>query len=172
MSSAVKQIAQITGARISTVTNWYQGKNVPGARYLLLLARSSPTILRFVLMQIGGELLLDAYGIFASRATPANASKIPNQMPVFQARNVSKNGSMAPPNGFTSLFNQRQQWFISKLETDPNVTAADIVTYWKVGVRTAWRDIEILKRTRRIIFVGSKRSGQYRVAVRDDGDYE
>lgn len=163
MSSAVKQIAQITGARISTVTNWYQGKNVPGARYLLLLARSSPSILRFVLIEIGGELLLDAYGIFASRATSADSGKSALQMSVSAVRNVSKNVSMGPLNGPAPLFNQRQQWFISKLETNPNATAVDIAIYWKVGVRTAWRDIKNLKRTNHVVFVGSRRSGKYRV---------
>lgn len=161
MSSAVKQIAQITGARISTVTNWYQGKNVPGVRYLLLLARSSPSILRFVLIEIGGELLLDAYGIFAARATSADAGRPGPRKLDFAARNVSENVSMTPLKGLAPLFNQRQQWFISKLETNPSTTAADIATYWNVGVRTAWRDIEILKSSRRIIFVGSRRSGHY-----------
>ena len=163
MSSAVKQIAQITGARISTVTNWYQGKNVPGARYLLLLARSSPSILRFVLIQIGGELLLDAYGIFASRAAQSDANKKPHQISVFGARNVSKNVSMDQPKIPGKLLNRRQDWFLVKLETGAMATALDIAEYWNVGIRTAWRDIGCLRKAKRITYTGSRRHGCYRV---------
>ncbi|WP_443749350.1 hypothetical protein [Asticcacaulis solisilvae] len=162
-ASAIKQIAQITGAKMPTVTNWYQGKNVPGARYLLRLARASPSILRFVLTQIGGELLIDAYEIFARRSATSGKALMSTDMLEPVRLDVSTNVSMEPRRQSEKAAVRRQDWFVMQLATGKTVAASDIASYWGVDVRTAWRDIWELKRHHQISFCGSRRYGSYRL---------
>ena len=159
MASAVKQIAQITGAETLTVSNWYQGKNVPSSRHLLDLARVSPSILRFVLSQIGGELLVEAYDIFTDRANHPTHHPHTVKASVISNENVSDNVSINP--AFSMSINRRQQWFLVQLRAGANVTAKDIATNWDVDVRTAWRDIDSLIKSKHVRFTGSRRLGHY-----------
>jgi len=69
MTSVVKQIGKLTDANLRTIKNWYEARNAPSSGHLLLLARASPSILKFVLMQVGGKDLWDSFRLFSNLPT-------------------------------------------------------------------------------------------------------
>ncbi|MDC7675136.1 hypothetical protein [Asticcacaulis machinosus] len=154
--SAIKQIGRITGASLNTIANWYRARNMPSSNHLLVLARSSPTILVFVVREIGGDDLVDAFETFSRRRTSTEVSSTP---PFVRSINVSNNGTL---NGTISL-NRRQTWFVSELSKGHACDARNIVNYWKVSIRTARRDLAELLRHKRIRYIGAKRKGMYEI---------
>jgi hypothetical protein len=164
MASAIKQIGHITTANLNTVTNWYQAKNVPSSRHLLVLARSSPGILRLVLMQIGGEDLWDAFQLFPGKRTPEKAA--------FQGepnahKEVVADGTI---NVTINSLNARQTWFLSELRQAPRTDAVSIADKWDINIRTARRDIAGLQNRKLVIYRGAKRNGHYILREQPSGD--
>jgi hypothetical protein len=160
MASAIKQIGQITSANLNTVTNWYQAKNVPSSRHLLVLARTSPGILRLVLMQIGGEDLWDAFQLYPARKrTVSRRHDIGRDTPKRIETDVTTNVT-------TTDLNERQNWFISELNRGSDCNAQSLAHEWNVTIRTARRDISRLKSYGLIKFSGAKRNGRYGVSER------
>lgn len=154
--SAIKRIGGITGASLNTIANWYRARNMPSSNHLLVLARSSPSILVFVVREIGGDDLVDAFEVFSwRRASPAVSST----SPVTPSSNTSSDGTL---NG-TIRPNRRQTWFVGELRKGRPCDASDIVTHWKVSLRTARRDLAELLHHRRIQYIGAKRNGAYRI---------
>ena len=152
--SAIKQIGQITSANLRAIRNWYDGKNVPNSRYLLILARSSPSILQLTLTQIGGEDLWDVFQLFSNKDRMANGnSNSDKSLPGIGSTNVPIN---VPIN-----LNARQAWFVEQLSRNPNLRAIDIVHSWKTTLKTARRDIQSLKCASKIKFVGAMKTGRY-----------
>ncbi|MDX2028568.1 MAG: DeoR family transcriptional regulator [Alphaproteobacteria bacterium] len=153
--SAVKRIGQLTNANLRAIKNWYQARNTPSSGHLLLLARSSPSILKFILMQIGGEDLWDAFRLLSSHAL---ATAPEPEMPVYTDTSFTEN---VPINVPIKSFNERQRWFLILLKRKNKARAEDIAAHFEVALKTAKRDIEGLKDAGKIRFVGARKTGRY-----------
>ncbi len=137
-SSAVKTIAQVTQANVDTVTNWYQGKNLPGSRYLLVLARSSPGVLRLVLTTVGGDELWDVFQLVTRENRPTRQAGGDLDRGDSRSSYVSENVSKRR----CAKSEARQEWLADQLRKSPSLRAEEMAAHWKVSVRTAFRDIE------------------------------
>lgn len=156
-ASAVKRIGQLTNANLRAIKNWYEARNAPSSGHLLLLARSSPSILKFILVQIGGEDLWDAFRLLSSHALATIPEPEP---PTYSDRSVTKN---VPINVPIKSMNERQRWFLILLQRKNGACARDIADHFKVALKTARRDIEGLKEAEKIRFVGAKKTGSYEI---------
>lgn len=153
--SAIKEIGQITSANLRAIKNWYEAKNMPNSKYLLILARTSPSILRFILMQVGGEELWDAFQFFVKPPKPAPpVLKRPPPAARGRPKAVTLDGTMVD-------LNERKIWFLSELMNGTTANAEDISERWSVNIRTARRDIAELKTAGKLEFRGSRRKGTY-----------
>lgn len=150
LPSAVKQIGLQTGANLRAIRNWYEGRHAPSSFHLLILAKSSPSLLQLVLTQIGGNDLLEAFQILSSNP------------PVKQQPTTDKTVSNDDlEDDALSKLNRRQLWFYSQVKRGQRITAQSLAERWDVDVRTAWRDIKTLTKQKLILFSGSKRNGKY-----------
>lgn len=152
-ASAVKRIGQLTNANLRAIKNWYEARNAPSSGHLLLLARSSPSILKFILTQIGGEDLWDAFRLLSNHAL-ATAPE-PKTHP-YEAETPSKNVPI-------KSLNERQRWFLILLRRKNEAGAEDIAGHFSVALKTARRDIEGLKEAKKIRFVGARKTGSYEI---------
>lgn len=150
--AAVKRIERTTKARTPTIRNWYEGRNAPSARHLLLLAKSSPALIKFILIQIGGEELWEIYRLFSRLPLKGNHSA---QIPAYSDKNVPLNVPLK--------LNERQKWFLLLLQNGENGTAESIASTWQVSLKTARRNIRDLKEAGIIRFVGAKKTGHYEI---------
>ncbi len=156
--SAIKQIGRLTSANLRAIKNWYIAKNAPSSRYLLILARTSPSILRFILMQVGGEDLWDVFELFhRSGSAEARQAKVARATPL-PAEDVTKDVTSSSPK-------ERGQWFLSELAKGRKATARELSEHWSVDLRTARRDISLLVKSRQALFRGSKRYGWYEIGT-------
>jgi len=162
--SAIKQIGRLTSANLRAIKNWYDATNAPSSRYLLILARMSPTILRFILMQVGGEDLWDVFDHF-HRSNPKPVAEDPVQPKARPGRPEQ------PPRPFDVTMDvtlitskERGDWFMNELKSGRKAKARDLAEHCNVDLRTARRDISLLVRSRRAVFRGSKRNGWYELA--------
>lgn len=156
-ASAIKRIGQLTSSNLRAIKNWYEARNAPSSGHLLLLARSSPSILKFILEQIGGEDLWDAFQLLSHHdQTLVAEPKEEDFEEIFTDKNV-------PINVPLKSFNDRQRWFLILLKRKNKACAEDIAEHFDVTIKTARRDIEGLKGTGKIRFVGAKRTGHYEI---------
>lgn len=151
--SAIKQIGRLTNANLRAIKNWYQGRHAPSAGHLLLLARSSPSLLRFVLGQVGGADLFDAVELLG------NANKYRQDNTIYSAENCTIDENIVPQ--LMRMLNQRQHWFLLQLQQRRHVRADDIVKEWGVSIRSAKSDIGGLLKLNKIRYVGAKKTGFY-----------
>jgi len=156
-ASAVKRIGQLTNANLRAIKNWYEARNAPSSGHLLLLARSSPSILKFILEQIGGEDLLDAFQLLSHH----NLAMAPEQRDMAFIDNFS--GENVPINVPIKSLNGRQRWFLILLTRKNRASADDITKHFKVTIKTARRDIMGLKEMEKVRFTGAKRTGRYQI---------
>ena len=61
--------------------------------------------------------------------------------------------------------NERQYWFLARVEEGSRCGASEIMVLWQVSLKTARRDIATLKTANLICYVGSRRKGRYRRIV-------
>jgi len=156
-ASAIKRIGQLTNANLRAIKNWYEARNTPSSGHLLLLARSSPSILKFILQQIGGEDLWDAFQLLSHHAL----ATVPEpETPIYSAKSVTEN---VPINVPLKSLNERQRWFLLLLRRKKTACAEDITEHFGVALKTARRDIEALKSAKKIKFFGSKKTGSYEI---------
>ncbi len=158
--SAVKHIGRLTGASLRAIKNWYEARNAPSSGHLLLLSRSSPALLKFILEQIGGGDLWDAFNLLGGR-TDAGKAKNPNkEREIYSAKSCTIS---SPPGKEGRRLNHRQLWFLESLKEGKRSKADDIARAWKVSPRTAKYDIAELTDAGLIQFVGAKKTGRYKV---------
>jgi hypothetical protein len=62
--------------------------------------------------------------------------------------------------------NERQRWFLARVEAGDSCGANEIVSAWQVSLKSARRDIAGRKAQRLIQYVGSRRKGRYKSCVR------
>lgn len=67
------------------------------------------------------------------------------------------------------LLNERQAWFLTRVENGDHCCAADLAAHWEVSEKTARRDIAALKQIGFIRFIGNRRGGWY-VTVQSQSD--
>ena len=156
-ASAVKRIGQLTNANLRAIKNWYEARNAPSSDHLLLLARSSLSILKFILTQIGGEDLWDAFRLLSSHAL---ASAPEPEKEDFKDKIADKNVRINVP---IKPLNARQRWFLILLRSKNTASAEEIANHFNVAIKTAERDLVGLKDAGKIRFVGSKRTGSYEI---------
>jgi hypothetical protein len=163
--SAIKKIGRLTSANLRAIKNWYSGTNAPSSRYLLILARMSPTILRFILMQVGGEDLWDVFDHF-HRSNPQPTEGEPAKRKGRPGRPEGPPRPMDVTMDVTLITSkERGDWFMAELIGGRKAKARDLAEHCNVDLRTARRDISMLVRSRRAVFRGSKRNGWYELAA-------
>jgi hypothetical protein len=163
-SSAIKRIGQLTNANLRAIKNWYNACHSPSSGHLLLLARSSPSILKFVLEQIGGA---DLWEMFELRKM-SSERRVLSQMRgcaagIYGEENCTINctiNSRAAPGAFENL-NDRQLWFLEQLQQKRHVKTNDIALQWQISSRTAKTDMAKMVDRGLIRFSGSKKTGCY-----------
>lgn len=156
-ASAVKRIGQLTNANLRAIKNWYEARNTPSSGHLLLLARSSPSILKFILEQIGGEDLWDAFRLISHYDQTLVAEPKEDHL---EDISTDKN---VPINVPIKSLNERQRWFLILIKRKNKARAEDIAVHFDVSLKTAKRDIQRLKGLRKVQFVGAKKTGRYKV---------
>lgn len=161
--SSIKRIGRLTSANLRAIKNWYVGKNAPSSRYLLLLARMSPSILRFILMQVGGEDLWDVFDLFQRQMLKPKALIDDVNLASRTTKDDEKTVTSRSPH-------QRQAWFMEQLFSAHTVTAENLMERWNINLRTARRDISDLVGTGKVVFEGSRKSGRYQL-TKSIGDF-
>ncbi len=164
--AAVKRIERITGANSNSIKKWISGRHAPKSGHLLLLAKSYPHILRMVLELIGRS---DVWDICAQQSIPqkmlANSLRKTVEKRVYYDRFVGVN--VVVDSHIAGQFNQRQLWFLGKLQQGHKLKTNDIAPVWRVTARTAQRDIAGLMEARLIQFTGAPRNGHYQQMPKD-----
>jgi hypothetical protein len=158
-TSAVKRIGQTTSANLRAIRNWYEAKNCPSSGHLLLLARSSPSILKFVLQQIGGTDLWEMFELRQSTDEPRRSAAQGQSSKIYGEKYFTINVSL-PPTAAGKL-NQRQLWFLGQLQQKRPVKTGDIAAQWHTTTRTAKADVAKLVGMRLIRFEGARKTGRY-----------
>lgn len=154
--AAVKWIGRATEASLCTIRNWYEGRNAPSAGHLLVLAKASPAVLKFVLEYIGGKDLWEIYLLLLT-AGSAPGKNVDGQ--IYSDKPVTINVPLNVP----IKLNRRQKWFLMSLKGGKKIGAEDLAQQCQVSIKTARRDISDLKRAGRIRFSGSKKTGRYEI---------
>lgn len=158
--SAIKHIGKLTGANLRTIKNWYKAGNMPSSVHLLLLGRSSSTLLKFILEQLGGSDLRDAFGLLNGHmAGPKSGLESSLNEGIYSDNFVTINVVVDPEDDL----NQRQLWFLGQLQEGIIVKTEDISDVWDVAGRTAKRDIADLIAKKIICFKGAKKTGKYEI---------
>jgi hypothetical protein len=167
---AIKQLMRQTDASERTVKHWMSSQHAPDTMFFLRLVVSSPVLRAFVLGLIEEKaseqglieddrsiriLAKEAYsaGEAAFAALAANRRKNdPDHVPMSDPKD--------DPEPLT--FNQRQQWFLERINAGDRFGARDIVLTWHVSLKTARRDIGTLLHSKLLEYIGSRRKGRYR----------
>ena len=113
-----------------------------------MLAQNYPEILKAFLGMVG-------HGYLAAHVRPVAVANSEEETPPSGA--VFRDISNVPKNPL----NERQAWFLIRLQRAGEARAEDIAAHFKVALKTARRDIERLKMTGKVRFTGSKRMGSY-----------
>jgi hypothetical protein len=159
--SAIKHIGRVTNANLRAIKNWYEARNTPSSGHLLLLARSSPSILTFVLQQVGGEDLLGAFQLLKKdNNKPDSRNKNLLTVPKIAEKNFRIEVNLS--HEITGRLNKRQLWFLTLLQQGEKAKTATISTQFPVTDRTARGDVAELVDLNLIKIVGSRKNGWYK----------
>jgi len=170
---AIKQLMRQTHASERAVKHWLSGQHGPDTVFFLRLMITSPVIRAFVLGLIEGPTAnkfgspMDRFSLGVIRAAyitgegtttlPVNDRRQPDSISV---------PNRDPINGpEPAELNERQHWFLAQIAEGRRCRAREIMTVWQVSLKTARRDIAILKTANLICYVGSRRKGRYRPVV-------
>lgn len=158
--SAVKVIGRQTGVNPRAIRNWYEGVNAPNCNHLVVLARHTPVIVEAFLGLVGYAGLWELYqektssqdNAMSRRKTGRSNAKYSDKNVTIQ---VTVDLDMA------SRLNQRQLWFLGRLQRGGAPNAEAIATTWAVTLRTARRDVAALAGMNLVRFVGANKTGHY-----------
>ncbi|WP_319797713.1 HTH domain-containing protein [Nitrobacter sp.] len=167
---ATKLLMRQTHASERAVKHWLSGQNGPDTVFFLRLMVSSPVIRAFVLGLIEGPgakklaYPVDRFSIAAARAayaageTAAGVSK-ESSGPDVPIDDPDRDPMVDPE---PPELNERQHWFLTRVAEGDRLRASEIASFWEVSLKTARRDIALLKAAGLIQYVGSRRKGRYR----------
>ena len=184
---ATKTLMQWTGAGERTVKHWLSGVHGPGGEHLLVLMRESEAVFEAVLTAAGRLDAISAVRVLQAHGTMVEVMAMVGQERAGHARmravTVEGQGGDAPIGADDpendrvndlendpvnsvpdDRINPRQRWFLEGLASGRDVRAADLRRRSGVSDKTARRDVAILKVRGMIEFVGSFRTGRYRVS--------
>jgi len=158
----VKTIMGWTGASERSVKNWLAGEFGPSGYFLMRLCVKSPAVRGLVM-----ELLAECD---ASRALQAGAAS--ESLPGAKVQSPAAGSDHANGDIYSDIdvtinslapapVNRRQEWFLGRVALGERCTAEDIANHWQVALRTAKRDIALLRDNGRVRFEGSQRLGRY-----------
>lgn len=159
-----------TDASERTVKHWLSGQHGPDTVYFLRLVVSPPVIRAFVLGLIEGPASrrmpdpVDRYSLATAKdAYAAGEAVLDPSRPAGRKHDPEDDPDRDPVNGPETVeLNDRQHWFLTQVAEGGRCGAADIVTTWKVSLKTARRDIRGLQQANLLVYVGSCRKGRYR----------
>lgn len=160
LTSAVKWIGRKTGAHPRAIKNWYEARNAPNSVHLLMLARSSATVLRVLMELIERADLAEFCERGFSEVEIHDIKWRKSARLKFYGEesftiNVRLSSQVAPK------LNQRQIWFLGILQGGQEARASDISSAWGVTLRAAKFDIADLKQMKLVRYVGARKSGRY-----------
>ncbi len=155
---SVKTIMRWTDASERSVKNWLSGEAGPSGYFLMRLFAKSAAVRALVL-----ELITDAS---AQPQTPQLAAGVDlgtDDRPGTEVETGADYGDIDVTINCSesARLNPRQKWFLERVARNEKCTAEDIASHWDITLRTAKRDIGLLRDNGKIIFVGSRRLGRY-----------
>lgn len=159
---SVKTIMRWTDASERSVKNWLSGEAGPSGYFLMRLFAKSAAVRALVF-----ELVTDSS---AQPTTPQLATQVDLESDDRPGTEVETGADYGDIYGDidvtincpeTARLNPRQKWFLERVARNEKCTAEDIASHWGITLRTAKRDIALLRDDGRIIFVGSRRLGRY-----------
>lgn len=158
--SAVKVIGRETGVNPRAIRNWYEGVNAPNCGHLVALARHTPVIVEAFLGLVGyGEI----WELYQEQTTLQDNSmrkgKAGSSGTKYSDKDVTIDITINRKTA--SRLNQRQLWFLGRLQRGDAPNADAIARTWGVTLRTARRDVAALGGMDLISFVGAKKTGCY-----------
>lgn len=182
---AAKILMGWTGAGERTVKHWLAGTHGPAGGYLIVLMRESESVFRTVVEAAGRSgmgmaprgpqapdrtretaalpRMEQAAGPSVGHRTAGPGSSDRDSDRIHDRDDGRDHaGAMVPPGGSGT---QRQTWFLEALAKGSHVSAAGIMERWRVSEKTARRDIAALTASGMIEFVGTRRSGRYRLSL-------
>ena len=167
---AIKHLMRQTHASERAVKHWLSGQHGPDTVFFLRLMVSSPVIRAFVLGLIEGPvankfvLPVDRISIAAARAAYAEGEAAGRDPTGGQRFDGPEDGPNRDPIDDPEIaeLNERQHWFLARVAEGGRCGASDIMSIWEVSLKTARRDIAVLKAANLIYYAGSRRKGRYR----------
>lgn len=160
LSSAVKRIGRRTGVHPRAIRNWYEGRNAPNSNHIILLAQSSPNVLKAVLELIGRSDLWQLHlASYQQQVIEFPDTKMPEDDSLTGANSFTI--QLELPSEIIATLNKRQLWFLAHVQQNKRVKAAHIAASWRVSARTAKNDIAILVKKKLVKFRGTNRKGWY-----------
>jgi hypothetical protein len=181
---AVKTVMRWTGASERAIKHWFSGLHGPGGAHLLTLMRESEAVFEAVLMAEGRHDVLAAARVLAARSAiieltalfeqqcanraPTVADEVEQQGRKRTSENDPEDDRVSDPVNRTPRddLNPRQRWYLDVLTSGANVRAQDLQRWWRVSEKTARRDVAGMKSRGLVEFVGSCRTGRYRLSRR------
>lgn len=177
--SAVKVVMGWTGVTERTAKQWLAGENGPSGQHLIALLRESETVFEAVLLASGRTNALAAARVLAVHGTlvdalatmellrtdPAYASARAFVPPHKAPKSDRVNDRLSDRHHAESLraLNHRQRWYVEALAASMDVRANQLSGQWGVSEKTARRDIAKLRSLGIVEFVGSPKTGRYRL---------
>ncbi|MCW4589688.1 hypothetical protein NO263_03740 [Gluconacetobacter entanii] len=169
----IKRVMRQTGASEKSVKHWLSAQHGPDTLYFLRLVVSSPVIRAFIFGLAGGpeaNILIHLTGCSAHAAVREAyllglEASSRQTMPVREndhendPEDVPEHGPVNVPDDWE--LNERQRWFLLRLEQGNRCRARDITAAWNVSLKTARRDIGGLQKAQLVKYVGSRRKGRY-----------
>lgn len=160
--SAVKVIGRQTGVNPRAIRNWYEGVNAPNCGHLVALARHTPVIVEAFLGLVGYGDLWELYQEKTwSQDNTMNRAKTCLSNAKYSDSNVTIQVTVDLDTA--SRLNQRQLWFLGRLQRGDAPNADAIAKTWGVTLRTARRDVAALVALELARFVGPNKTGQYEI---------
>jgi hypothetical protein len=148
--AVVKRIARTTGVSCASVRKWYEARNTPKVKHLMLLARTYPKVQTLVSLWITCEPYESGSVSLLNQVKTA---------PIYPPDHVGINVRL--PNKVAGILNHRQLWFIAQLQLGISVRGRDLRKVWRLTTRTAERDLARLVAINAIVFQGARKNGCY-----------
>lgn len=170
---AAKILMGWTGAAERTVKHWLAGSHGPSGSHLVILIQESDAVFAAIPTAAGRSSVAPtrpgsaATGGMSPAARSGQTREIrvePDDRDRDRIRDRDDDRDRAGGAGLTRVSRaDRQAWFLDALAKGARVAASELMEAWGVSEKTARRDIAALAANGLVEFVGTRRSGQYRM---------
>lgn len=160
----MKKIMKLTDASEQTVKHWMSAQHGPETIFFLRLLTNSPVIRAFVMSLI--EVSQDP--AIASQTSEFPVPSMPmtphppgsrQERPPDDRLNDLTNVAITDP--IDDALNERQRWFLARVDAGSRCRADDLSTHWSVSLKTARRDIAGLCSAGTVRYVCARKNGRY-----------